>query len=216
MHGNPLQPLMFLPRMVLLIRLLPLTLAAGCAGAPINSGGLQVTPPGADSSASTVITREYRIGPEDLIEISVLGEEDLKKQVLVGPDGAIAFPMIGQLQAAGKTVGELEREVTARLKEQILDPVVTITVAKPAGYQIYVIGKVNKPGQFVVERSLHALQALALAGGLTPFADQDDIKILRRGGAGDQVFPFDYSAVQHGQKLEQNIVLQSGDVIVVP
>lgn len=92
--------------------------------------------------------------------------------------------MVGQVRAAGRTASEVERELTDKLKDQLLDPVVTVSLAVAAGYRIYVVGKVSAPGQFVGGRRIDVLQALALAGGLTPFADQDAIKILRRGGAG--------------------------------
>jgi polysaccharide export outer membrane protein len=184
--------------------------------------GLEKTPAQTAALTSTAaptgdITEEYRIGPEDVLEITVLGEETLNKRALVDPDGWIAFPMVGQVLVAGSTPGELERELTDKLKEFVRDPVVSVALADAAGYRVYVVGRVEKPGQFLAGRRIDVLKAIALAGGLTPFADQDDIKIVRRGGAsGDQVFPFNYAAIGRGNKLEQNIVLQSGDVVLVP
>lgn len=160
---------------------------------------------------------QYRIGPEDVLDVSVLGEEDLAGRLVVGPDGWITFPMAGQLLAAGKTVGDLQNEIAARLSGQIRDPVVNVSIAEPAGYQLYVVGKVSKPGQFVVARQVDVLQALAMAGGVTPFANQKGIKVLRQSGsAGEQVFPFDYASILRGQNLQQNIALESGDVVMVP
>lgn len=160
--------------------------------------------------------REYHIQPEDLLEISVWREETLQREVLVRPDGGISFPLAGDLQAAGKTVQQLEAEITQRLRKYIPEPTVTVSVAKVAGYRIYVLGQVKDPGQYVVGRYVDVLQALTLAGGLTPYASEGNIKILRRENNEELVFPFSYAAVKKGQDLEQNIMLKSDDVVVVP
>ena len=158
----------------------------------------------------------YRIGPEDVLEIFVWKEPDLQREVLVRPDGGISFPLAGDLEAAGKTPVEVQEELTRRLQKYIPDAVVTVTVTKVAGYRIFVVGKVNNPGQYVVGRYVNVLQALTLAGGLTPYASENKIKIVRKKGDGEITFPFHYSAVKKGQNLEENILLQSGDVVVVP
>lgn len=158
----------------------------------------------------------YRIGPEDVLEIFVWKEPDLQREVLVRPDGGISFPLAGDLEAAGKTPVEVQEELTRRLQKYIPDAVVTVTVTKVAGYRIFVVGKVNNPGQYVVGRYVNVLQALTLAGGLTPYASENKIKIVRKKGDGEVTFPFHYSAVKKGQNLEENILLQSGDVVVVP
>lgn len=158
----------------------------------------------------------YRVGPEDVIEISVWREDGLKKEVLVRPDGGISFPIVGEVRAAGKTAAEIRDEVTDRLKRTINDPMVSVAVLKVAGNRVYVIGRVNRPGEFVAGRYIDVLQALAMAGGLTPYAAEDDIKILRKRNGRDEAFAFEYSDVRKGRKLEQNITLQGGDVVVVP
>ncbi len=158
----------------------------------------------------------YRIGPEDVLEIFVWKEPDLQREVLVRPDGGISFPLAGDLEAAGKTPVEVQEELTRRLQKYIPDAVVTVTVTKVAGYRIFVVGKVNNPGQYVVGRYVNVLQALTLAGGLTPYASENKIKIVRKKGDGEVTFPFHYSAVKKGKNLEENILLQSGDVVVVP
>jgi len=158
----------------------------------------------------------YRIGPEDVLEIFVWKEPDLQREVLVRPDGGISFPLAGDLEAAGKTPVEVQEELTRRLQKYIPDAVVTVTVTKVAGYRIFVIGKVNNPGQYVVGRYVNVLQALTLAGGLTPYASENKIKVVRKKGDGEITFPFHYSAVKKGERLEENILLQSGDVVVVP
>ena len=159
----------------------------------------------------------FRIGPEDVLDISVWREDALQKELLVRPDGGVSFPLIGEITAAGKTPGQLRDEITERLRKFIPDPNVNVSVLKVASQKVYVMGKVNKPGEYVVGRYVDVLQALALAGGLTPFAEENRIRIIRRGyDQGEQVLPFDYGRVQRGTALEQNVRLQAGDTIVVP
>ena len=158
----------------------------------------------------------YQLGPEDVLDISVWKEEGLKKEVLVRPDGGISFPLIGEIQAVGKTTGQLQKEIAQRLEKYIPDPVVSVAVLKIVGNKIYVIGKVNKPGEFAAGRYIDVLQALSMAGGLTPFAAENKIKIMRKESGQDIVIPFQYSKVQKGENLEQNITLKNGDVVVVP
>ncbi len=162
------------------------------------------------------VNREYRIGPEDVLEISVWKEEELQREVLVRPDGGISFPLAGDVRAAGRTPQELQSAISEKLKKYIPDAVVTVSVTKLTGHRIYVIGKVNNPGQFTVGRYVDVLQALTLAGGLTPYASEESIKILRRKNGKEVVYPFDYDAVKSGDALDQNIVLQNDDVVVVP
>jgi len=158
----------------------------------------------------------YRIGPEDLLEISVWREESLHREVLVRPDGGISFPLAGDIHAAGKTPQEVQYEITRRIRKYIPEAVVNVSVKQVSGYRIFVVGKVNNPGQFVVGRYVDVLQALTLAGGLTPYANERGIKVLRNEGGEQKVYPFQYSAVKDGRALEQNILLQSGDTVVVP
>jgi polysaccharide export outer membrane protein len=190
---------------------------AGCQ----TSGGTGA-PSSASSSAPKGSPTEkakspgYQIGPEDVLHISVWKEEELNREVLVRPDGGISFPLAGNMQAAGKTIQELTKELTGRIQRYIPDAVVTVTVGKVSGYDIFVIGKVQKPGQYTLGQYVDVLQALTLAGGLTPFASEDNIRIQRRESGKVLVFPFEYSDIQKGRKLHQNIILQSGDVVVVP
>jgi polysaccharide biosynthesis/export protein len=170
-------------------------------------------------SATPVISEpspDYQIAPEDVLEISVWKEEGLKKEVLVRPDGGIAFPLAGDMQAAGKTARELQQEITRHLEKFMADPVVSVAITKVAGNKIYVIGRVNKPGEYVTGRYVDVLQGLTMAGGLTPFAAENDIKVKRKENGKDLVFPFRYSEVKKGVNLGQNIPLKGGDVVVVP
>jgi polysaccharide export outer membrane protein len=158
----------------------------------------------------------YRVGPEDLLEISVWREDALKKEALVRPDGGISYPLVGEVQAAGKTVLEIRNEIARRLEPYIPEPVVTVSVVKIGSQRVYVLGKVNKPGDFPVGRYVDVLQALSMAGGPTAFADSNEIRIVRREGEREIALPFEYGRVVRGQKLEQNIRLRAGDVVVVP
>ena len=158
----------------------------------------------------------YTINAGDMLEISVWKEEDLQRTVLVRPDGAFSFPLAGEVQAEGRTVSDIADEITDRLERFIPGLVVTVTVSEIGGNKIFVIGQVNRPGEFVVNPRVDVMQALSIAGGATPFAQLYDIKILRRSDGVQTVIRFRYGDVAKGQNLEQNIILEVGDVVVVP
>ncbi len=158
----------------------------------------------------------YTVKAGDRLSISVWKEPDLQRETLVRPDGSFSFPLVGEVDARGKTVADLNKIVSQRLGKYISDPVVTVSVQEVRGNKVYVIGQVNKPGEFIVNPSVDVMQALSMAGGTTPFAALGDIVILRRTATGKTALPFRYNDVARGKKLEQNIDLQSGDVVVVP
>lgn len=158
----------------------------------------------------------YTIKPGDTLSVSVWKEDALQGEVLVTPDGAFAFPLVGQVDARGKTVTDLQAILTERLTKYISDPVVTVSVREIRGNKIYVIGQVNRPGEFVVNPRVDVMQALSMAGGTTPFASLGNIIILRREGGKQQPLRFDFTSVAKGKDLDQNIELRSGDVVVVP
>lgn len=170
----------------------------------------------AEEMLASPMENEYRIGPEDVLDISVWKEPDLNREVLVRPDGGITFPLAGDVMAAGRTPKELQEDITRRIKKYIPDAVVTVSVTKLTGLRIYVIGKVRSPGQFVIGRYVDVLQALTLAGGVNPYADTKNIKVLRRINGKEMVFPFNYRNVKKGRSLHQNITLKNDDVVVVP
>ena len=158
----------------------------------------------------------YRIQPGDVLFISVWKEEELQKEVLVRPDGAISFPLAGEINTRNKTVESLRIELTGLLSRYIPDLVVTVSVLEINGNKVFVIGQVNNPGEFIVNPRVDVMQALSMAGGTTPFADLKNIRILRRSEGGQTAIRFEYDVVVNGRKLEQNILLESGDVVVVP
>lgn len=176
---------------------------------PTVSAQSPVLPPATNASS-------YRLGAEDLLEISVWREDALKREVLVRPDGGISYPLIGDVQAAGKTVEELRGEITRRLEKFVPDAAVSVTVLRAGSQRIYVLGKVTRSGEFLVGRNVDVLQALSMAGGLTQFADQNGIRVVRREGDRQVVLPFEYGRIVRGEKLEQNVLLRAGDVVVVP
>jgi len=169
------------------------------------------------ASAAPPADAAYTVKPGDTLMVSVWKEPDLQGPVLVRPDGAFSFPLAGQFDARNKTVQELQQELTVKLKKFISDPVVTVSIQDIKGNKVYVIGQVQKPGDFVVNPRVDVMQALSMAGGTTPFAALGDIMILRRNDAGQQeALPFKYTDVVRGKNLQQNIMLQAGDVVVVP
>ena len=158
----------------------------------------------------------YQIGSGDILDISVWKDPALTKQVIVLPDGKIHFPLVGEMTAQGKTVSQLKSALEERLIKYMPDPVLSISVAQIGSMLIYVIGKVNKPGHFMLNGRVTVLQALAMAGGLNPFAKEKKIRIYREQGGKTLQFPFNFEEVADGENLKQNIVLKRGDVIVVP
>jgi polysaccharide biosynthesis/export protein len=158
----------------------------------------------------------YLIQPGDVLQIVVWKEQDLQTEVVVRPDGGVSFPLSGDLKAAGSTAEALRDLLRERLSKYIPDPVVTVTVKTANGNRIYVSGKVNRPGEFPLARPMDVMQALALAGGATPYAKVNDIRVIRREGEQQTVLRFRYDDVAKGRRLEQNILLRSGDTVVVP
>jgi polysaccharide export outer membrane protein len=168
--------------------------------------------------ATNVLAQDpnYTVKPGDMLSISVWKEPDLQKETLVRPDGAFSFPLVGEVDAKGKTVADLTKTMSQRLTKYISDPVVTVSVQEIKGNKVYVIGQVNRPGEFIMNPSVDVMQALSMAGGTTPFASLGDIVVLRRTPSGKQSLPFRYNDVVKGKRPEQNIDLQAGDVVVVP
>jgi polysaccharide export outer membrane protein len=173
-------------------------------------------PPSAAGERGAIADPSYEIGPEDGLEISVWKDDSLKQAVLVRPDGGISFPLAGDLRVAGMTAAQVRDELVKRLTRFMPEPVVNVSVVRVASYRIYVLGRVNKPGDFTVGRQVDVLQALSMAGGMTPFASEDGIRIIRKIDGRPVSIAFDYSKVRRGEDLSQNISLKSGDVLLVP
>jgi len=167
--------------------------------------------------AQSDATREpYRVQPGDILTVSVWKEDGLTIDVFVRPDGGLSFPLAGDVGASGKTIEDLRKEITDRLRKYIPQPVVTVAVKQIGGNHVYVLGKVNKPGDFQFITPIDVMQALSLAGGTTPYAAINDIVILRRENGKESSMTFRYADMARGRELSQNIVLRSGDTVVVP
>ena len=185
---------------------------------------LATTPPASEIKApvetSTFVTAQeegdYIIGPGDVLDISVWKDEALTRSCVVRPDGFISFPLIGDVRASGKTSQQLKLEMESRLIRYVPGLTLSLEIKQINSMIIYVIGKVNIPGRFVVNANIDVLQALSTAGGLNPFAKENDIKIFRKDKEETTIFPFQYDKVVDGKRLEQNIQLNRGDIVVVP
>ena len=164
-------------------------------------------------------TGTYKINAGDVLSLQVWNEPTLSsEQFSVRPDGFVSIPVIGELQAGQKTVAELQQLIAEGLSRYLKDaPTVVISVLASNGNLVYVLGKVGRPGAFPINGPMDVTQALAFAGGLNSFAAENKIKILRRNEEGVQrAIRFKYGQIKDGDKLENNIVLKSGDVILVP
>ncbi len=161
-------------------------------------------------------TPPYRIGPGDVLNIAVWKDEALTQQLPVLPDGTLHFPLVGKLQAGGKTAEEFQTTLETRIARYVPDPVLSVSVAQVNSMVFYVIGRVNVPGRQVLNANVTALQALAMAGGPNPFAKRNKIKIIREEEDQTLIFDFPYSDIAKGYRLEHNILMKRGDVMVVP
>jgi polysaccharide biosynthesis/export protein len=177
---------------------------AACAGAPTYNWR-------AESALG------YRIGPGDVLKVVVWKHDELSAQSAVRPDGAISLPLVGDVLATGRSAQEIASDVQNRLHRFYQDdPPVTVQVQEVKSYKIYVVGEVNRPGEYAPSHEVTVLMGLSIAGGFTRFADPDRIVIVRRDARGERRIPFDYSAVvDHGQ-LEEDIALELGDTVIVP
>jgi polysaccharide export outer membrane protein len=159
---------------------------------------------------------QFLLGPGDKLEISVWKDVELTRQVVVAPDGKISFPLIGDVMAQGRTITELRGMIQGKIKEYVPDAPVAVMALLIESPKVYVVGKVNRPGMYIMDRPLRVMQVLAMAGGMNTFAKKDDIIIIRNEGNAQQVFPFNYSQVADGEELVQNILLEPGDTVVIP
>jgi len=175
-----------------------------------------IASPVVSAEQAAQLPSSYLLQPGDLVQIVVWKEQELQGDVLIRPDGALSFPLAGDVAAAGRTVEEVREEVEQRIRRYVPDGVVTVAVKEVHGNRIFVIGKVNHPGDFQLSRPTDVVQALSLAGGMTAFADENGIRVLHRSNGRLTSTRFRYGDIEHGKRLEQNVLLQSGDTVVVP
>jgi len=159
---------------------------------------------------------DYTIGPGDQLGIEVWKDAALTRVVTVLPDGKISFPLIGELDAGGKTVAQLKKEIEQKIARYVPDSTTTVEVRQSNSLHIYVLGRINAPGRLILNANVNVLQALAIAGGPNTFANRTRIRIFRQEGGKTLSFPFNYNDVTAGKELQMNIELKRGDVIFVP
>ena len=196
------------------VAVLLLTMAAAPLHAAEKQGIAPGFQPGVESPA--VPDTGYRVGPGDVLNIEVWKDPVLTRAATVLPDGRIAYPLIGEIVAEGKTVSQLRKEIEGKLARYIQDAVITVEVRHMNSLQIYVLGRVNAPGRTILNSDINVLQALTIAGGPNAFANRSRIRIFRQEGGKTLVLPFDYDDVTAGKNLESNIQLRRGDVVFVP
>lgn len=159
---------------------------------------------------------DYLVNPGDILSVSVWKEEGLMQEVLVRPDGKFSFPLADDMQAQGQSIADIRNALTEKLSKFIPDPVVSVSVLQILGNKVYVIGQVNRPGEIIANPQIDVVQAMSIAGGANAFANLNDIKILRRTNGVLEAIEFRYRDIEKGKRLQQNIMLQTGDVVVVP
>jgi polysaccharide export outer membrane protein len=158
----------------------------------------------------------YLIGATDVLNIYVWKEPDLTRDVTVLPDGKITFPLIGEIQAQGRTVTELKKDIADKLKNYVTAPEVTVVVTEINSRRIYTLGKLNEPGPYPLMPGMTVLQALSTAEGFAEWADEKNIRVIRREGGKEIQYRFNYKDFIAGKNIEQNILLKPNDTIVVP
>jgi polysaccharide export outer membrane protein len=160
---------------------------------------------------------DYRIHGGDRLLVGVYDDPKMPPMdITVTPDGKFSFPLVGMMIAGGKTPEQLRMEMETKLRKFVAEPIVTVTVTEVKGNVAYVIGQVNKPGAIVMNPAVNILQALSIVGGGNPYAKLDSIIVIRNSPGGQRVLNFHYGQVSSGRSLEQNVQLESGDVVVVP
>lgn len=172
---------------------------------------------GGDKS-SLIVTPDYIIGPEDVLEITVWRNADLSKTVAVRPDGRVSLPLVGDVTAVGRTAAQLAEEISSRLKEYKENPQVSIVVREVNSYTVFVLGEVTKPGKYPLKSKTTLLQAITIAGGFTPVAARNKLVVFRfgEGGEKDVKIKASYDDIVLRDSSGQNVVLKPGDTIVVP
>jgi polysaccharide export outer membrane protein len=175
------------------------------------------TPSNSPNASQSALHDDYVIGPEDVLSINVWKEPEISRSVPVRLDGAISLPLVGEVQAGGRTPLQLEKEIAKKLQNYISEPEVAVMVQEMKSKRFNVLGQVNKPGSYLLTNSMTVLDAIALAGGFKDFAKQKAIYVLRRNNDGtDQRLPFNYKDVVKGKNTEQNVKLEPRDSVVVP
>jgi polysaccharide biosynthesis/export protein len=158
----------------------------------------------------------YTLNPGDVLDISIWGEKRMQRQVKVLPDGKISYPLAGHIQVLGLTPEAVEKILVEKLTKFLSNPVVSLAVVKTDGYKFFVIGQVKKAGVYYMARPITIVQAISLAGGFTPYAEKDEVFILRNTEGITTKFIFDYTLLETEDFLKSDILIEVGDTIIVP
>jgi polysaccharide export outer membrane protein len=173
--------------------------------------------PGVKGSGEVMADSDkYVIGPEDVLSIHVWKEDALTRQVSVRSDGRISLPLIDEVQAAGLTPLQLKEKLTVRLQEFIDNPSVSVIVTEANSQKVYVSGEVKTPGVYHLRGETTLLQVIPMAGGFTEWADQKKIVVIRKEGEKDKRIIINYKKIVSGEDMSANIVVKSGDTVIVP
>lgn len=181
----------------------------------VHSSSASTRSTGSSVKAATQ-DKNYKIGPEDVLQIDVWKQPNLSLSVPVRPDGKISLPLLGDIQAAGVTPVELGNSIQKMLRKYVSNPQVTVIVTAINSQRVYVLGEVNHPGPVTLYPNMSPLQALSAAGGFTQFAKRNRVYVLRRDGKKEERYKFNYKAAVRGDSAGQAIVLRPGDTIIVP
>ncbi len=170
----------------------------------------------APQTGSPQTEAEYRLRSGDVVQVFVWKEPDLTRDVAVRLDGRITMPLVGDVEASGRTPQELAKDLTGRFEKLIENPVVTVSLTQPNSSRFFVIGLVGQPGGYPLTGRVTVLQALALAGGFKDYAKTDKILVIRGAPEAATATAFNYKKIEDGSDLAQNIIVQAGDTILVP
>jgi polysaccharide export outer membrane protein len=158
----------------------------------------------------------YRIGPEDLLQVSVWNNEAMSRSGPVRPDGKISLPLLNDVQAAGLTPMQLREDLIRRLADYMPHPEVAVIVTDVRSFKVAVIGQVPKPDRYELKSSATVMDVLAMAGGFTEFASRSKVVVIRTEGGKTTRLPFDYEKVRSGDERQDNFRLRPGDIVLVP
>jgi len=195
----------------LVTMLVALTLAPGVSVAPVGAADASTNPQREQGPG-----QQYRIGPEDTLQISVWKNEAMSRTVPVRPDGMVSLPLVNDVEAAGLTPMELRELLTKKLAEYIPNPEVSVILTDVRSFKVSVIGEVAKPARYELKAWTTVLDVLAMAGGFTQFAARTRIVVLRANGKTATRIPFNYNKVIAGSADQENFYLHPGDIVLVP
>jgi len=179
------------------------------------SGPLAAQSLSESSPAQPGPTHEFKLGPGDVISVFVWRQPTLSKTVSVGPDGSINYPLIGEIEASGQTLSELQDELTKKLMLHLSDPQVTVTLDRVRSFRVFVLGEVLRPGMFELTSPITVVQAIAMAGGFTAFASRDDILVYNELHDNGSRRVFDYNRFVRGKGPDRDIVLTPFDTVII-